>query len=115
LLLLGCASAVTATPLHHPPRPLVPRDPSSVQVLTGERPSEPHVDVALLQLDQYERHDAHERARLIERLREKAAELGCDAVYLENTAPTLASCVVFTPPHSGREVEAEIANTQKRD
>ena len=129
LLLFGCASSVTATPIHHPPRPLVSRDPDSVLVLASEPPSEPHVDIALLQVDQYEAHDPHGMAELIQRLREKAAELGCDAVYLENTAQhrgddvlfdhdsrqLLARCVVFTPPDTTREVEAEIADTQKRD
>jgi len=121
LLLFGCASGVTATPIHHPPRPLVSRDPDSVLVLASEPPSEPHVDIALLQVDQYEAYDPHGMAELIQRLREKAAELGCDAVYLENTAQhrggdvLLARCVVFTPPDTTREVEAEIADTQKRD
>jgi hypothetical protein len=117
LLLCGCASAVAATPLHHAPRPLVSRDPSSVLVLAGEAPSEPHVDVALLQVDQYESYHPNGTAEMIQRLREKAAEIGCDAVYLENTnsRQLVASCVVFTPPDTSREVEAEIADQQKRD
>lgn len=125
LLLFGCASTVTATPIHRPPRPLVPRDPSSVLVLSSEPPSEPHVDVALLQVDQYEAYNSRGMGELIQRLREKAAEIGCDAVYLEHrggdllfdpdSRQLLASCVVFTPPDSSREVEAEIANTPKRE
>jgi hypothetical protein len=128
LLLFGCASSVTATPINHPPRPLVARDPSSVLVLASEPPSEPHVDVALLQVDQYEAYNPQGMAEMIQRLREKAAEIGCDAVYIKNTAQhkgddlfldpdsrqLLASCVVFTPPDTSREVEAEIADTQKR-
>lgn len=126
LLLFGCASGVTATPIHHPPRPLVSRAPDSVLVLAGEAPSEPHVDVALLQMDQYEGNNAQGMAEMIQRLREEAAEIGCDALYLENTAQhkadelfdhparqLLARCVVFTPPDTSREVEAEIADTQK--
>jgi hypothetical protein len=128
LLLFGCASTVTATPIHHAPRPLVSRAPNSVQVLASEPPSEPHVDVALLQVDQYEAYNPHGMAELIQRLREKAAEIGCDAVYIENTArrtgddvlsdldsrQLLASCVVFTPPDTSSAVEAEMADTQKR-
>ena len=127
LLLFGCGSSVTATPIHHPPRPLVARDPSSVLVLVSEPPSEPHVDVALLQVDRYEAYNPDGMAEMIQRLREKAAQIGCDAVYLENTAQhkgdallfdpesrqLLASCVVFTPPDTSPEVEAEIADTQK--
>jgi hypothetical protein len=128
LLLFGCASTVTATPIHHAPRPLVSRDPNSVQVLASEPPSEPHVDVALLQVDQYEAYNPHGMAEMIQRLREKAAEIGCDAVYLENTAQhkggdllfdtdsrqLLASCIVFTPPDTTREVEAQIADKKLR-
>jgi hypothetical protein len=127
LLLSGCASSVTATPIHHAPRPLVARDPNSVLVLASELPSEPHVDVALLQVDPYEGYNPRGRAEMIQRLREKAAEIGCDAVYIKNSAQhkgddllfepdsrqVLASCVVFTPPDTSREVEAEMADTQK--
>ncbi|HEU4579711.1 MAG TPA: hypothetical protein VFS67_15740 [Polyangiaceae bacterium] len=114
MLLLGCASTVTATRIRPPPRPLVARDPSSVLVLAGEPPAEPHVKVALLQLDPNGSRGAGGAAQMIRRLREKAAELGCDAVSLESTAPPLASCVVFTPPDSSRDVEAEIANTPRK-
>jgi hypothetical protein len=129
LLLFGCASSVTATPINHPPRPLVSRTPNSVLVLASEPPSEPHVDVALLQVDQYEAYNPQGMAEMIQRLREKAAEIGCDAVYIKDTdqhrgadllfdpdsRQLLASCIVFTPPDSSLEVEAEIAKSLKRE
>ena len=104
------------------------RDPGSVLVIASEPPSEPHVDVALMQVDQYEAYNPHGMGEMIQRLREKAAEIGCDAVYIKNTGQhkgdnllfdtdsrqLLASCIVFTPPDTSREVEAEIADTQKR-
>lgn len=101
------------------------RDPSSVLVLASEPPSEPHVDVALLQVDQYEAYNSRGMQEMIQRLREKAAELGCDAVYIKNTAQQkrdnllfdtdsqqlLASCIVFTPP----DTSGEVANTRDPD
>lgn len=125
LLLFGCASIVTATPINHPPRPLVSRDPSSVLVLASEPPSEPHVDVALLQVDQYEAYNSRGMPEMIQRLREKAAEIGCDAVYIKSSAQQkrdnllfdtdsqqlLASCIVFTPP----DTSGEVANTRDSD
>jgi hypothetical protein len=85
-----------------------------VQVLASAPPAEPHVDVALLEMEQQE---GLNRQGTIQRLREKAAELGCDAVYIKATSgydgqnsqldpdaqPLLATCIVFTPPKAARE------------
>jgi hypothetical protein len=111
-VVLGCGTVVTATPINPPPRPLVPRAPESVQVLASAPPLEPHVDVALLEVTQSEGLNREGMHLMIERLREKAAELGCDAVFVKSTSAhegedplldpdsdqLLASCIVFTPP-----------------
>jgi hypothetical protein len=108
----GCGTFVTATTINPAPRPLVPRTPDSVQVLASNPPLEPHVDVALLEVDQSEGLNRQGMDYMIQRLREKAAELGCDAVYVKNTSShegedvwidpdrtqLLATCIVFTPP-----------------
>ena len=122
LTLFGCSTFVTATPIHSPPRPLVPRNPASVQVLASTPPAEPHVDVALLQVEQQEGLDRQGTDYMIQRLREKAAELGCDAVYIKATsehdgqnsylAPDahelLATCIVFTPPPNAARERAAL-------
>jgi hypothetical protein len=125
--LFGCSTFVTATPLHPPPRPLVPRDPASVQVLASDAPAEPHVDVALLEVEQQDGLNRQGSDYMIQRLREKAAELGCDAVFLESASEhdghdayldpdargMLASCIVFTPPNASSTRDAETADTRK--
>ncbi|MEY4545796.1 MAG: hypothetical protein RL685_1991 [Pseudomonadota bacterium] len=108
----GCGTFVTATAINPAPRPLVPRSPESVQVLASNPPPEPYVDVALLEVEQSQGLNRQGMAYMIQRLREKAAELGCDAVYVKNTSEhegedpwldpdssqLLATCIVFTPP-----------------
>jgi hypothetical protein len=127
LTLFGCSTFVTATSINPPPRPLVPRAASSVQVLASTPPAEPHVDVALLEVEQQEGLNRQGTDYMIQRLREKAAELGCDAVYIKNASEhegedsyldpdahqLLATCIVFTPPSAARERDAKLADTQR--
>jgi hypothetical protein len=97
-----------------------------VQVIASTPPAEPHVDVALLQVEQQEGLNRQGTDYMIQRLREKAAELGCDAVYLENSSEydgddsyldpdahqLLATCIVFTPPNAARDQGSETADAQ---
>jgi hypothetical protein len=97
-----------------------------VQVFASTPPAEPHVGVALLEVEQQEGLNRQGTDYMIQRLREKAAELGCDAVYLENASEhegedsyldpdahrLLAACIVFTPPNAAPGREIEIAGTQ---
>jgi hypothetical protein len=125
--LFGCSTFVTATQINPPPRPLVPRDASSVQVIASTPPAEPHVDVALLQVEQQEGFNRQGTDYMIQRLREKAAELGCDAVYIKSSSEyqgedsyldpdahqLLATCIVFTPPRASQVRDSETADTQR--
>jgi hypothetical protein len=114
---LGCGTVVYATPINSAPRPLVPRAPQSVEILVSGPPSEPYVDVALLEVRQDEGLNRQGTDYMIQRLREKAGELGCDAVFIKNrgehvgTDPDvpfafgdpdaqtmLASCIVYAAP-----------------
>jgi len=114
----ACGTFVTATALGTAPRPLVPRPPESVRVLASTPPSEPHVDIALLEVEQVEGLNRQGTDYMIQRLREKAGELGCDAIYIKSasehagdedgtlalldpdTHSLLAACIVYTPPES---------------
>jgi hypothetical protein len=122
-LVFGCAAGVRSTLVHSPPRPLVPRSVGSVQVLQSP-PAEPYVEVALLQVEQSEQLEGAEQARLIARLREEAAKIGCDALYVPGSFerkgastrdaesdPLLARCIVFTPP----DATLETAHTRESE
>jgi hypothetical protein len=93
-------------------------------VLASAPPSEPHVDVALLQVEQAEGLNRQGTDYMIQRLREKAGELGCDAIYIKSasehsgdddsllplldpdTHSLLAACIVYTPPASAESAES---------
>ena len=80
---LGCGTYVTATPINPAPRPLVPRSPDSVEVFASGAPSEPFVDIALLEVTQHEGFNRQGLDYIIEQLRARAGELGCDAVFIK--------------------------------
>jgi hypothetical protein len=96
-------------------------------VLASGAPLEAHVDVALLEVEQSEGFNRRGMDYMIQRLREKAAELGCDAVYVKNTSAhegdhswmdpdsslLLASCVVFTPLGAAPSTPIETAGTPR--
>jgi hypothetical protein len=79
VVVMGCGTFVTTTQLNPPPHPLVYRAAASVEVYSSSPPTQPHVDLALLELEQ---NGGLGRAALIELLRERAGALGCDAVFI---------------------------------
>jgi hypothetical protein len=114
---LGCGTVVQATPINPAPRPLVPRAAHSVQIFLNSPPPEPHVDIALLEVRQDEGFNRMGTDYMIQRLREKAGELGCDAVLIKTRGERagveidspfdladpdpqslLASCIVYAAP-----------------
>jgi hypothetical protein len=129
---IGCGGTfVTMTPVNLPPHPMVPRSPESVEIFTSGPPAAPHVDVALLEVEQTHSYNEQGTDLMIRRLREVAAAHGCDAVSLggvsehagapKGTALALvdrdattrqATCIVYgTPPTATQENTA--ANTVK--
>jgi hypothetical protein len=111
IVFTGCGTWVTDTQLNPAPRPLVPRGYDSVEVFSSAAPARPHVDVALLKVDQTNAMDDHLGEVMIQRLRERAGAMGCDAVFIgatqERAAPDLfnsgsrtmsATCIVYRQP-----------------
>ncbi len=113
----GASTSVQTTALHQPPRPLVPRRPEAIEIFSKGPPAEPHVDVALFAVERTRGLDAPGTDSMIWSLRERAGEIGCDAVVLENTSQPvgpetdaaheigdrdadqlLASCIVYRQP-----------------
>jgi len=106
---------VTETYINGPPPTMSPRGRHSVLVYASGPPSRPHMDVAILQVSQT--HGLNEQGLdlMIDRLRTRAAQLGCDGVVvggirerdgippgsayylLDPGATTLhGTCIVFT-------------------
>jgi hypothetical protein len=111
VVLTGCGTWVTDTQINLAPHALFPRGYESVEVFSSVPPARPHVDVALLQVDQMNAMDEHLRELMVQRLRERAGAMGCDAVFIgatqERAAPDLltsgsrtmsATCIVYSQP-----------------
>jgi hypothetical protein len=78
----GCGTAVTTTQLNTAPRPVTPRSAGCVEIFASGPPQQAYVDVAWLEVDQQDELEGPVYEVMIRRLRERAGELGCDAVVL---------------------------------
>lgn len=112
--LVGCGPQVSVSALNPAPRPWGARPVGSVEIYTTALPARPYVEVAALsakggQADQH-----------VDAMREKAAELGCDALVFTGmardttasgynwqsgavqtasaTTGSAATCVMWAPP-----------------
>jgi hypothetical protein len=81
-LFAGCGTFVDFTPLNDSPCPLSPRSPGSVEVFSSGAPTRPHVDVALVEAKQTHSLNEQGTGLMVQRMREQAAALGCDAIVL---------------------------------
>jgi hypothetical protein len=124
LLVAGCGTFVEFTPINSPPHLLSPRSPESVEMLSSGSPARPHVDVALLEVEQTHSFNEEGTGLMIRRLREQAAAMGCDAVVLggvtdhqgaqpgsgwdlldPGSTKRQATCVVYDDPEPVRSLE----------
>ena len=79
---LGCGPFVQATPLNAPTHPLTPRATEAVEVYSSTLPARPHQDVAIIQASESE---AQGLAAMLDKIREKAGQMGCDAIFVTGT------------------------------
>ena len=111
VVVTGCGTWVTDTQINPAPRPLFARGYEAVEVFSSAPPARAHVDVALLKVDQVNAIDDHLGELMIQRLRERAGAMGCDAVFIGATqerAPAdlltsgsrtmTATCIVYSQP-----------------
>jgi hypothetical protein len=82
LTLAACGTSVKETFISDPPSPMTPRERYSVLVYASTPPTRPHIDVAKLEVE--ERHGIDEKGVdfAIDRLRTRAAAIGCDGVVV---------------------------------
>ena len=110
----ACGIRTSFTPTNLPPRPMQRRAPESVLMFTSTAPTRPFVEVGLISSAHAGAYSLANDDEVILGLRNKAAEVGCDAVYLQaettshfaqasgNTASTRAlksfraACIMFT-------------------
>src|SRR4051812_39630896 len=82
LLVCGCGTSVSYTPLrayHRGP----PRSADAVDVYLSSPPSEPHVDVGILEAEQESDLSLDGTKEMVAALRRAAARAGCDAMFVK--------------------------------
>jgi hypothetical protein len=99
---VACAPNVMFVPTNASPRPLYPRPPETVQVFSSSVPTKPFVEVGIITAETAMRGQhgvaLSSAAELIEALREKGAELGCDALIVRPGSGDShqATCLAYT-------------------
>lgn len=83
VLLGGCAPRARFIPTNPAPRQLRPRTPLGVQLFTGSKPTLRYLEIGLVEA----LSTNHDTQELLQALRRKAAQVGCDAVIVV-TVPT---------------------------
>lgn len=81
---------MTYTPLNEPPRRLAPRSPATVEVYASARPPRPGVEVGLIEIEQQSPASGG-TPEMVDKVRRRAAEIGCDAVLLSEPTDRVQS------------------------
>jgi len=97
LSLAACGTTTSYVTTNASPRALTPRAVTEVQVLTAQAPTQPFVEVAVLQSRDTGAYGAAPTPKLIHDMRVEAAGLGCDAllVYGAHNPPAQPSSRAF--------------------
>jgi hypothetical protein len=105
-VLVSCGTTVTAVQTNTPPRQMYPRSPLSVEVFTSALPTRPYMDIGILEAQQSSGLSQDSLPEIINALREKAGELGCDGIVLTDSANWVkaghlvkgfrATCILYT-------------------
>jgi len=82
LVVAGCGTSIHTTPINPAPRPMMSRDPATVELFTSGPPQRAHVDVAFFEAEETSSFSTDGTPDMLRRLRERGAELGCDAIVV---------------------------------
>lgn len=110
MMTAGCGVKTTYVPTNPSPRPMAARPASQVAVFTTKLPQRPYTEVGILEAQA--ENQFIEMPELIRTLRDKAGEIGCDAIIMTTASNEVvggkhgvathkghrATCVVFSTP-----------------
>ena len=82
LIVGGCGTDVQYTALVRTPRE-AGRSPESVKVFLSSPPKRPHRDVGILEAQQMSEFSWDDSRDMIRKMRETAAQVGCDAIFVK--------------------------------
>jgi hypothetical protein len=85
-LACGCGTRVSFTPTNAAPRAMKPRNADSVQIFTTQTPSRPYVEVGVIEAQQASAFSTADETQVVAKLRESAAQQGCDALIITGSA-----------------------------
>src|SRR5258708_2949260 len=99
LLFLGCGPLVEFVPINTPPRALMRRPATSVELFTTKPPERSFIEVGLITA----RESFGDKNELMDSIKTEAADVGCDAIVLNGDlaggryiAPGYrATCIVY--------------------
>ncbi len=78
----GCGTSVTVVPTNSAADGGPPRPGHHVEVFATQLPDRPYREIALLEAQQASGLSVHDRADVMDELRERAGDLGCDAIVV---------------------------------
>lgn len=87
LVLAGCGAhgaSVQFVATNAPPSPVTPRSARDVSVYAHAAPQKPHAEIGMLTVEENGAGSASTEA-LVDKLRDRAGDAGCDAIILEET------------------------------
>ncbi len=82
LFIAACGSSITRTDINPAPKPMPPRPAASVEVFSSGAPARPHVDVAILEVEESSSFSVSDTGEMVSHLRSRAAAMGCDGVVI---------------------------------
>jgi hypothetical protein len=82
VLAAGCGASVQTTPINMAPHPMAARPPASVELYTSGAPQRPHVDIALLEVEESSSLSLADTNEMMNELRNRGAQMGCDAIVV---------------------------------
>lgn len=86
LLAAACGTSTKHTILNPSPRPMTPRPAETVELFSSGAPTTPHVDVALIEVEESSSWSQADTPDMLKALRARGAALGCDAVVVGGAA-----------------------------
>jgi len=93
---IGCGTTVLYAPTNAPVRPMRARQPETVRVFSSGIPNVPYIEVGLLEARQSSSFSVDHMPEIIEEMRARAAEIGCDGVWITSRADKTS---VYADPH----------------
>jgi hypothetical protein len=79
-----------------PPKPVTPKPPDRVEVYISKQPERPSVEMGLLEAKQQSQYSVDDQGAIINELRAKAGEVGCDGVIILGSADTVVGATSTT-------------------